>query len=82
MRQFRDWLHTGIGAPPVQYEEYILCTQLYHCIPSMLDDEFTETLGLHISMYSAINAKQQERIDRAQRRTRIHKPGKRVRRHG
>lgn len=35
------------------YRDYVLCTRLYHCLPTALDEEDAATTDLHWEMYQA-----------------------------
>lgn len=39
----------GIGAPPLEYVELILCRDVYHCRPSELEDEDLFTVLKHLA---------------------------------
>ncbi len=46
---------------PVEYIDFLLCTEIYHCTPSELDAQDHETVQMHIAF---INMKREkERID-------------------
>lgn len=40
---------TGSGEPPAAYIEYVLCTQMYHCLPSELDREDYSRVADHLA---------------------------------
>jgi len=43
------WAHLWTGADaPQEYVDYILCTQLYHCLPSQLDTEDAYRINAHL----------------------------------
>jgi len=33
---------------PIEYLELVLCRDVYHCLPSELDDEDMERIGAHL----------------------------------
>jgi hypothetical protein len=35
----RAYLFHGTGAPPPEYIDLVLCRDIYHCPPSLLDDQ-------------------------------------------
>lgn len=41
-------LHTGGRAPPWEYVEVILCRDVYHCAPSVLDEQDPVRVLLHL----------------------------------
>ena len=46
-------LWTGGGQPPPEYADLVLCRDVYHCLPSQLDEEDAETISLHLAMMDA-----------------------------
>jgi len=40
---------------PNEYADYILMTELWHCPPTVFDQQPEELIDLHIKIYNAIN---------------------------
>lgn len=53
MTAFKDWLHVEGGEAPMEYRDYVLRTQLYHCLPSDLDAEAAQVVDLDWQMFQA-----------------------------
>ena len=45
------WTRNSKKAPP-EYTDYILCTQVYHCLPSELDRQDTAIVRLHLEFWN------------------------------
>jgi hypothetical protein len=43
------------GPPPWEYVEYILCSEVYHCLPSELDGEEWSRVRAHLECRSVEN---------------------------
>lgn len=46
-------LHLGVGDLPWEYTEMRLCRDVYHCLPSELDQEDWGRVRIHIAMMNA-----------------------------
>jgi len=61
MDQVAKALHLGYGDLPEEFTDYIICTELYHCLPSQLDDEDWFTMQDHLAIRAGVNKAQRSR---------------------
>jgi hypothetical protein len=54
--------HLWTGTPPPDdYIDFWLCTQVYHCLPSELDEQDHEMIMKHLTMLGAENQVRRQR---------------------
>jgi hypothetical protein len=71
--RLKIWLFTGGGdGPPPEYNDLVLCRDIYHCTPNELDEQDAQTVQLHILMHNA----EQEELSRKQGGTKRKSKGK------
>lgn len=48
-------MHLRCGDLPPDFDTYIACAEMYHCLPSQLDDEDWLTMQRHLAIRAGIN---------------------------
>ena len=61
MTRLRNWFHVGGDDVPGEYTDYLLCTQVYRCTPSELDEQDANTVLLHLEMFNEDRKREKKR---------------------
>lgn len=54
----RSFLESGGKNAPQEYVDYILMTELWHCPPSVFDEQEEKMIDLHTRIYNEKNRKE------------------------
>ena len=52
--------------PPMEYLEYMLIKNVYHCTPSQLDDQSNDIIDLHLNFFNIENKKKADDFKKQQ----------------
>lgn len=47
------WIWTGGCEPPPEWNDLVLCRDIYHCRPSELDEEDDRVVEIHLALHNA-----------------------------
>lgn len=68
-RLIHNFLESGGSHAPEEYVDYILMTELWHCPPSVFQEQEEKMIDLHTRIYNEKNRKEWKEQKRAEQKT-------------